>query len=177
MDAIEMEVKASEIQVGDLVVAFNSIGTWQNVRWPITKIKNRSVYAGGVDPVFVTDTRATFRVQRNTYWEGDQTAAEVRLGDIVIGWQTSRSIPWMTTWNDVNMRFTIDGVNSYGMLVSGNQAVVNPKDKETWFRVRRPLATNTRVSASKWNDKCPRCKGNTYVGFLQVEHEGGQCHQ
>lgn len=41
---------------------------------------------------------------------------------------------------------------------------------EVFVKVHRPIVS--KPAASHWNGKCPRCRGNIYTGFSDVEHEG-----
>lgn len=174
------DVKAPDLKIGDLITGYRpdvnsiySITDPDPERWKIVKSK-AGWWHSPAGSLFPHDHTYLFRVERPAYKEMDAVATDIQMGDTVIGWQISRSHAWITKWEEAPMSFPINGVAPDGVLTSGSTRVANPKDKLTWFRIRRPLAQNTRV-VSKWNGKC-FCGANTLTLFSSVEHEG-KCRQ
>lgn len=101
--------------------------------------------------------------------ELDVGVNELHVGDKVIAYKVGFNATWTLNISPRYVKATDDGCVFIHFAEDDQLCWKEPRRSTTLFRVIR--GQKSVASTGKWNDKCALCKGNIYVGFIQVEHE------
>ncbi len=163
-------VGSKDFKAGDKVLTYRDAGkgAWVKFDRVVSKVSDTEWWVTGVSWSYMHGSYSNyeFEVERGSDFLEELVifARDLQVGDIVTQTFSVAANDWFPLGLEKVVTSVKDG-RAYYNNAPGRYDELNERYKMRVKRVGKP------VKSGHWNGKC-RCGKSTYVGFLQIEHDG-----